>query len=171
MVYLMDGERKRPIRILLAAENDEYIKDVWVEFQKLRLGNSVYPVKSGYDVLDFLCQIGKYRYPRHETPDLILLGMQLAEMEGIRVLAHIKQIKQFSKISIILLGSSNGEKLSGWLNAKGKVSYLPKPFDGNKFLERVARLDVPWRMSEELSASFPRLRMREIHEVTKVREG
>jgi len=171
MVYLLEGETKRPIRILLVAENDDYIKDVWVEFQKQRLGNSVYAVKSGYDALDFLCQMGRYRYPRYETPDLILLGMQLADLKGIRVLTSIQQIEQFAKIPIILLGSTDGDKFSGWVNAKGKVSYLPKPFDGKQFLARVNALGMPWSMSEELPATFPRLRLHLTEEIIKVQKG
>jgi|GEM_PF-1645129 len=171
MIYLMEEETRRPIRILLAAENDKYIKDVWVEFQKLSLGNSVYTVKSGYDVLDFLCQLGKYRYLRYEKPDLILLGMQLPEMEGVRVLAHIKQIETFANIPIILLGSTEGEKISGWIQAKGKVSYLPKPFDGKQFLAKVARLNVAWALSEQEPVGFSCVAMPVNHEKTEVQDG
>jgi len=152
MVYLMNKEK--PIKILLVAENENIIENVWVEFQKARLGNSVFAVESGHQALDFLLNRGMYSQRKYVNPDLIVISFKLSDTKGVDVFNEISGNPQLSHIPIIFLGSTNGEKVSGWMGAEKNIAYIPKPFTYSVFSKKLKEIGVRWAMSEELPILF-----------------
>jgi len=155
----MNKKEDKPMKILVAAKEND-IKRIWVELQKARLGNSVCIVRSGYEALDFLFQFGKFNTSKPEKPDLILLSTELADIRAADFIKYIKLGHEFCKIPIILLGSSCKEMLSGRIDFKGCIHYLPKPFNYRAFFRTLGKLGDEWSISEELPVCFFRNRNR-----------
>ena len=155
MVYLMNRKEDKPIKILVAA-NENDIKRIWVELQKSRLGNPVCIVNNGYEALDFLYQFRNNYYSKPEKPDLILLSTELADIRAADFINYIKLGDEFCKIPIILLGSSCREMLSGRIDIKGGIHYLPKPFNYRAFFRKLKDLEIKWNISEELPVHLSR---------------
>jgi len=159
MVYLMNRKEKKPIKILVAVKENN-MKRIWGEFQKARLGNPVCIVKSGYEALDFLYQFGKFYFSKPEKPDLILLSTELADIKAADFIRYINLGDAFSKIPIVLLGSSCRETLSGRIDLKGGIHYLPKPFNYRAFFRKLRKLEIKWSISKDLPVCFFRNRNR-----------
>jgi two-component system KDP operon response regulator KdpE len=78
-----------------------------------------------------------------QTPDVIILDLTLPDMEGIAV---CEQLRQWSRIPIIVLSVRDGEKDKVAALDKGADDYLTKPFGIEELL---ARIRVALRHSEQ----------------------
>lgn len=98
-----------------------------------------------------------------ESPDIIILDINLPDMEGFEVL---KRIRQFSDVPIIILSVRDSEldKVRGL--ETGADDYITKPFSGLDFVARVKAAlrrasphlakgeDIPPYISGDLSITF-----------------
>lgn len=117
---------KRP-RIL--AVDDNSISLATIE-QALRGGYEVVPLNSGARALQFL---------KKETPDLILLDVQMAIKDGIETLREIREMESCKDIPVIMLTSDRNKNTILESSKLGVDDYVLKPFDTKKLLERIER--------------------------------
>ena len=91
-----------------------------------------------------------------ESPDLILLDLNLPDMDGIKVCQALKQNKDTSHIAIILLTArkQTEDKINGL--RIGADDYMTKPFDNDELIARIKailrRLDYRGATEEILSS-------------------
>lgn len=78
-----------------------------------------------------------------ESPDIIILDLSLPDMDGIQV---CEQIREWSKVPIIILSVKDNEKDKVAALDKGADDYLTKPFG---IEELMARIRVALRHSEQ----------------------
>ena len=130
------------IKILLVEDNEGDIKLTTQALQKARVGNGINVVKDGEKALKYLRKEGIYKDT--ETPDLILLDINLPKVDGIEVLASIKSDNLLRLIPIVMLTTSDSEKdiLNSYSNHAN--CYIVKPVDFKKFIEVVQQIKDFW---------------------------
>jgi len=99
----------------------------------------------------FLRREGRHAAAPH--PDLVLLDLQMPRMNGLEVLAEIKQHPQWKRIPVVMMTSSDKEQdiLTAYnLHAN---CYVTKPIDMEKFLEVVRSIEDFWLSIVRLPAA------------------
>lgn len=130
------------IQILMVEDNPADIELTKEAFSDGKLSNSLHIVHDGEEALDYLYKRG--RFADVETPDIILLDLNLPKISGKEVLATVKGEPRFSSIPIIILSSSEDNadiKASYALNAN---SFVTKPVAIDDFLNVVKSVEHFW---------------------------
>lgn len=72
-------------------------------------------------------------------PDLVLMDVQMADMDGIEATRRLKAVPAFSHVPVIMItGKSEGNVVVDSLKA-GAADFVVKPFDRIKLISKVAR--------------------------------
>lgn len=102
-------------------------------------------VDNGSDALDYLHRRGKFMNeidsPR---PDLILLDLNLPRMNGRAVLDHIKTLREFKRIPVVILTTSDRESDVVASYDGGCNSFVTKPVAIDRFMPLVQGLGRYW---------------------------
>jgi len=138
----MNGEA---LIILLVEDNEDHAELVKRNFESLRIANRIIHVSDGEEALDYLFRRGKYAqagpYP---LPNLILLDLRLPKVDGLSVLAEIKESEQMRLIPTVVLTSSESEKDIKSAYSNHVNSFLVKPIDFHKFGRLMEELGMYW---------------------------
>ena len=130
------------IEILMVEDNPADVELTKEAFSEGKLNNRLHVVNDGEEALDYLYKKG--RFSDAETPDIILLDLNLPKLNGKQVLAEIKSDEALSFIPVIVLSSSEDNadiKAAYSLNAN---SFVTKPVAIDDFLEVVKGIEHFW---------------------------
>ncbi len=102
--------------------------------------------EDGKEALNFLYRQGKFEdAPR---PDLILLDLRLPGMDGLEVLAKIKQDDKLRRIPVIVLTGSTREEDMVRAYDSGAASYMTKPVVSKDFVRLIQTVQDYWRIAQ-----------------------
>lgn len=136
--------------ILLVEDNPDDEELTLHALRKGKIKNEVIVVRDGQEALDFLFFKNGFsnRDPK-VTPQVILLDLKLPKLDGLEVLARIRENQSTQHIPVVLLTSSREEKdrLSAYEN--GANSFVCKPVDTNEFVSAIQQLQVYWMLLNE----------------------
>lgn len=134
--------RKEEIKILLVEDNEGDIVLTLEGLREARIHNHVRVVKDGEQALHYLRKAPPYA--EEETPNLILLDINLPRIDGKEVLLEIKKDPELKKIPVVMLTTSDSEKdvLDAYNNHAN--CYITKPVDYLKFMEVVQSIKEFW---------------------------
>lgn len=145
----------RPVELLLVEDNPD---DAELTIETLRGGSirglrglSIHHVQDGEQAMAFLARQGAYHdAPR---PDLILLDLEMPRMNGLEVLAAVKEHPDWRRIPVVMMTSSNKEEHV--LTAYGKHAncYVTKPVDFDEFVDAVRSIEEFWLSLVRLPAA------------------
>ena len=153
MATLMN--RSKPVEVLLVEDNPE---DAELTIETLRGGSirglrglRVHHVEDGEQAMAFLGREG--RYADVPLPDLILLDLEMPRMNGLEVLAAVKEHPDWRRIPVVMMTSSDKEE--DVLRAYGKHAncYVTKPVTPDKFIEAVRSIEEFWLSLVRLPAA------------------
>jgi chemotaxis family two-component system response regulator Rcp1 len=135
-------------KILLVEDNKGDIILTLEALKDAKAGNSVVVVRDGEEAMQYLLRQGQYK--NAETPDIILLDINLPKMNGKEVLEEIKKNEALKIIPVIMLTTSNSEKdiLDSYRNHAN--CYVTKSSDFQKFMGKVNMLVDFWLEIVEL---------------------
>ena len=135
-------------KILLVEDNEGDIVLTLEALKAAKAGNSVAVVRDGEEAMQYLLKQGKYK--NAETPDIILLDINLPKMNGKEVLEGIKKNDALKIIPVIMLTTSNSEKdiLESYRNHAN--CYVTKSSDFQKFMGIVSMIVDFWLEIVEL---------------------
>lgn len=102
-----------------------------VELIKKRLEANGYAVVSALDGLEGLEKVDK------ENPDLIILDIKMAKMDGYTMLRKLDEDDRSANIPVIILTGYDG--MQDLFELEGIRDYILKPFDGQDLLLRISR--------------------------------
>lgn len=105
-------------------------------------GHLVTTASSGEDALKFL-ETG-------DAPDLVLLDIMMAGIDGLQVLRTLKQSPKTAKIAVIMLTAIAQEAVVLKGIQLGAKDYIRKPFHPNDLLDRINRQLNPLPKAEGL---------------------
>lgn len=90
-----------------------------------------------YEVITVNSGLRALRYLDNERPDLILLDIKMANIDGIETLREIRSMKNGKDVPVIMLTSAQDKKLIFASAKLGIYDYVLKPFDQNDLRKRV----------------------------------
>lgn len=130
------------IHILLVDDNEGDILLTREALSEARIINKISIAYDGVEAISFLKKRPPYRDT--DTPDLILLDINLPKMDGTEVLSIIKNDPELRRIPVIMLTTSSSEKdiLASYDNHAN--CYITKPVDLDRFMAVVRTIEDFW---------------------------
>ena len=104
----------------------------FLELVKHRLENHGYEVMTAHDGVEGL-QLAK-----KEGPDLILLDVKMANMDGYTTLLRLRQDEKTKAVPVVVLTAYEG--MRDLFRLEGVDDFIVKPFDDKDFISRIARV-------------------------------
>ena len=137
-----DPAQSRPAEILLVEDNENDVILTREGFRKSRLTVDLHHVKDGVECMAYLRKQGPYADAN--TPDLILLDLNLPRMDGRQVLADLVQDESLCHLPVVILTTSSEEQEILRMYRLRCSSYLLKPVDFDQFLRVIRLLGDYW---------------------------
>lgn len=128
--------------ILLVEDNAGDVLLTVEALEERKIINKVSVVRNGKDVLDFVFKRGAYSTA--ETPDLILLDVNLPLKNGHEVLKAIKSDPNTRQIPVIMLTTSSSETDIKKAYEEHANCYITKPVEVEEFLQAVLSIEEFW---------------------------
>lgn len=129
----MEAQGVRPITILLADDDEDDRLLAEDALRESRLANELRFVEDGEELMDYLCQRGKYAEPgAAPRPGLILLDLNMPRKDGREALREIKNDPELRSIPVVILTTSKAHEDILRTYDLGVNSFITKPvtFDG-----------------------------------------
>ena len=125
----------KEIKIFLVEDNEGDIVLTKQAFKKAKMANQINVAKDGIEALSYLRKEGLFQ--NAETPDLILLDINLPRKNGLKVLAEIKNDDGLRSIPVMIMTTSDSEKdiTDSYYNHAN--CYIVKPVDFKNFMNVV----------------------------------
>jgi CheY-like chemotaxis protein len=128
-------------RILLAEDNENDKDLTCAALEEAGLANAVDWVKDGQECLDFLAAGNK--------PCALLLDLKMPKVDGLQVLAKIKQDTALQMLPVVMLTSSREEVDVVRSYKLGVNAYVVKPVAFEEFAKAVRELGMFWALLNE----------------------
>jgi chemotaxis family two-component system response regulator Rcp1 len=132
----------RPVKILLVEDNPGDARLTLEAFKERKMINHFAVIGDGVEALSYLRRQG--RYGDAETPDLILLDLNLPKMDGRQVLAEIKSDERLRKIPVVVLTTSASQDDVSQAYSNYANCYITKPVDLDQFMKVVQSIENFW---------------------------
>ena len=119
-----------PNTTILIADDDEGHQRV-VEMLLTLDGHDVVSVNDGKEALEYL---------KANTPDLVVLDVNMPMVDGIDVCQRMRQVSRLKKVPVIILTAMRDEKTQTMARMAKADLVVPKPLEGKDFRATVTRL-------------------------------
>ena len=132
----------KAVQILLVDDNEGDILLTTEAFETAGIRTKLSYVKNGMDAIEYVTRFG--RYSDAETPDLILLDINLPKKNGVEVLQFIKTRSDLKHIPVIMLTTSSSGKdiSSSYENAAN--CFITKPVDLDGYQDVISQIENFW---------------------------
>lgn len=137
-------------RVLLVEDNPADIRLLREVLKESQISSDLSVVMDGERAISFLRKEGEYE--NVNTPQLILLDLNLPRKSGHEVLADIKADMNLKHIPVIILTTSSSEKDILKSYAGHANCYVTKPHDYNQFASVVQSIKEFWLRLVKLPA-------------------
>lgn len=128
--------------ILLVEDNDGDIMLTLDAFEECKVKTEISVIKNGKEALDFVFKRGAFI--NAQSPDLILLDINLPVFNGHEVLRQIKSDVELKKIPVIMLTTSANPKDINEAYGNHCNSYVTKPLEIMEFLNAILKIEEFW---------------------------
>ena len=136
---MADQDEINPVDVLLVEDDEGDVLMTREAFEFYKIRNPLHVVTDGEQALQFVRRIGPFAdAPR---PGLILLDLNLPRLNGLEVLAELKQDPELLLIPVVMLTTSKAEEdilRSYKLHAN---AYVSKPVDFENFMAAIRQID------------------------------
>lgn len=138
-------EPAEPLRILFVEDNHDHAELVMRSLEEHRVANTITHVDNGEAALDYLYQRNDYAdADQHPRPHVVLLDLRLPRVDGLDVLAQIKEDESLRRIPVVVLTTSEKESDITRAYDLNANAYLVKPIDFSKFVDLLRDLGFFW---------------------------
>lgn len=128
-------------KILLVEDHSDDEELTLLAFEGNHLLQEVAVVRDGAEALDYLCGTGlSAKRDTNLKPVLILLGLKLPKIDGIKVLQRLQSDERTKFIPVVMLTTSMEQEDMIRSYYFGCNSYIPKPVDYTRFIADVGQL-------------------------------
>lgn len=132
----------KSIHILLIEDNEGDILLTKEAFEDAKILNQLSIARDGQQAIQFLEK--QEPYTNVDTPDLVLLDVNLPKRNGHEVLQYIKTSKNLKHIPVIILTTSISEKDIAMSYENHANCYITKPVEVEDFLNVVSSIEDFW---------------------------
>lgn len=136
------GQKTRPIQVLLIEDNPGDIRLTQEVFSESKVSMVLNVAMDGVEGINFLKKNSPFESV--ETPDLILLDLNLPKKDGREVLQFVKEDKDLRRIPVIILTTSTAEQDLSKAYSLNVNSYINKPVDFDKFFDIIQKIENFW---------------------------
>lgn len=142
MVIDIDDNNLRPITVLIVEDNRADIRLVQEVLKEGKIYIDLEIVEDGIEAMAYLRKEDKYK--DKDTPDIILLDLNMPRKSGFEVLAEMKEDPDLKRIPVIVMTISKAEEdvlksYNLYANA-----YIVKPVEFNQFMDAVRSIKDFW---------------------------
>jgi len=139
---MINMEKVKPINILLVEDNPGDIRLTREAFKDGKIKNTLNVVMDGEEAMQYLRKTDAHKDA--ETPDIILLDLNLPKKDGREVLAEIKNDPELKRIPVIILTTSSAQQdiLNTYSNHAN--CYIMKPVDFSQFITVIRTIEDFW---------------------------
>jgi two-component system, response regulator len=133
------------VEILLVEDNPSDRQLALYALRKANLANHVEEARDGEEALDFIFCRGSYagRSPS-EPPRLVLLDLKLPKIDGLEVLAEIRNNPTTRSVPVVVMTSSKEDCDVVASYKLGVNSYIQKPVDFEQFRAIIQQVGYYW---------------------------
>ncbi|MFZ6718670.1 response regulator [Undibacterium sp. Ji49W] len=133
----------KPVTILIVDDDDVDVLGIERALKKLKIINPIVRAHDGIEALQIL------RQPNGITrPYLILLDINMPRMNGLEMLAELRQDKTLSSAVVFVLTTSQDDQDKVLAYSKHVAGYIVKQHVGDGFMRVIEMLDRYWRLVE-----------------------
>ena len=132
-------------RVILLVEDNPRDEELTLRaLKKSNIANPVVVARDGVEALDYLFSRGAYAERAPGMPQVVLLDLKLPKLDGLEVLAKLREDDRTKLLPVVILTSSLEEQdlLRGY--SLGANSYIRKPVDFSQFSDAVRQLGLYW---------------------------
>lgn len=133
---------ERPIRILLAEDDDNDVRITRRAIKKGGLNATITVARDGQEALDVLFRRPPYADAVH--PDLVLLDINLPKINGVEVLRTLKSEPALRPTPVLMLTTSSRQEDITTAYALGANTYICKPIRFARFVEVIREVSHYW---------------------------
>jgi CheY-like chemotaxis protein len=148
--------------ILLVEDNPNDLDLTLRALAKTHLANEVVVTRDGEEALDYLFSRGQFVDRPKGNPAVILLDIKLPKVDGLEVLAQIRNTRELSRLPVVMLTSSREEADLTKSYDLGVNAFVVKPVSFTDFIESVRQLGVFWAVLNEPPVGSLRARNRRL---------
>jgi CheY-like chemotaxis protein len=131
--------------ILLADDDPDDVRMTRRALVENQLGDEVYTVGDGEELLDFLNHRGKFTPPAlSPRPALVLLDLNMPKMDGREALAGIRSDPKLRRIPVVVMSTSAAERDIDRAYDIGANSFISKPITLAELVEVTRALGQYW---------------------------
>ena len=138
----MNEYKRVKANVLLVEDNAADIRLTKEVLQKRRIVGSLDVVRDGVEAIDFLKKRGKYS--NVNTPNLILLDLNLPKRNGFEVLEEIKQDEELKRIPVVILTVSDANEDIIKAYSLHANCYVIKPLEMKEFYRIINSIVIFW---------------------------
>lgn len=131
-------------RILLVEDSQKDIDLALAALAENELADEVAVARDGEQALDYLYRRGSFRLRAPGHPAVVLLDLKLPKVNGLEVLAQIKEDPQLKVIPVVMLTSSREDADLAGSYQRGVNAYVVKPVSFAQFVRSLRELGVFW---------------------------
>jgi CheY-like chemotaxis protein len=138
--------------LLIDDDQDEhyFIKQAFKDVDAAVAVTSVY---NGFEGLQYLLKLGKYRYSGRQLPDVIISDMNMPLMNGSQFLKEVKILPQLQDIPFFLFSTSPDDAVKEECLNNGALQVYTKPMHLNDF--KIILRDILFQSSIRLVDTEP----------------
>jgi CheY-like chemotaxis protein len=130
------------LHILLVEDNEGDILLTREAFEERKIVSKFSVARNGKEALEFIFKEGKFSDV--QTPDLILMDINMPLKNGLEVLREIKMQPKTREIPVIMLTTSSSKKDITAAYQAHANSYIAKPLEMKEFLNAVLQIENYW---------------------------
>ncbi|MBI0398819.1 response regulator [Cyclobacterium marinum] len=140
------------LNILLVEDNEGDIFLISEALEELDLPIQISLAKDGKEAVEFLDSCHGMGYK--QTPDLVLLDINLPFKNGQEVLKFIKNSDDLKRLPVIMLTTSSNQRDINESYSNHANSYIVKPFGSGGYQEILNRIRIFWFSLVELPSKI-----------------
>jgi len=143
---LLGSETKRAMKKILLVEDNRDDEALAVRaLKKTGVPTDIIIVRDGQEALDYLFSNERLANPDHpDLPKLVLLDLKLPKIDGVTVLAKLRENLHTKYLPVVILTSSREERDLIRCYDAGANSYIRKPLDFTEFMETAKQICTYW---------------------------
>lgn len=137
------GKKMKKEVVILVTEDDKgHFSLIKKNLQRAGIWNEMVRFADGQELLDFLYMRGDGLKREHNVEYLLLLDIRMPKIDGIEVLAKIKQDKELKKIPIIILTTTDEPRVVERCHSLGCSIYIVKPVEYESFIDAIRKVGM-----------------------------
>lgn len=133
---------KKEVSILIAEDDMGHAALIRKNILRAGITNAILHFKDGQELLDFLFKKEDAPHRTTEVSYLLLLDIRMPKVDGVEALKYIKKDKEFRKMPVIMLTTTDDPREVENCHKLGCSNYITKPVDYEKFVDVIKKLGL-----------------------------